>query len=298
MFTGALRAFHETVRAGSIRKASETLGVAPSSVSRQIAILEQQIGTALFHRRAGGLQLTHAGTLVAGFARSVLVEYDTLRTDLDDIRGTQRRLVKLAMVESIASCGPVRAVARVLARYPTVSFDLQLMPAPKVFEAVRNDETDLGLTFCAPPDPDILTVASLPEPIILAVRADHILAVAGEVELADLKSVPLALPDSNFAVRQIFDRASAAAGFRVNPVLSSNVFDTLRDFVRYGAGVAVLPRRAVGRDEGRLGLRAIPIAGEEFRESHIDLIVLRRRRLPRIVRTLADALAEEISTYA
>ncbi len=73
MFSGSLRAFDETVRTGSIRKASEALGIAPSSVSRQIAILETQIGTTLFHRRAGGLEITHAGQLVADYARSVLM---------------------------------------------------------------------------------------------------------------------------------------------------------------------------------------------------------------------------------
>jgi DNA-binding transcriptional LysR family regulator len=52
MSLGPLRAFVETVRAGSIRKASEVLRVAPSSVSRHIAILENEMGTALFIRRA------------------------------------------------------------------------------------------------------------------------------------------------------------------------------------------------------------------------------------------------------
>jgi len=54
MFSASLRAFDETVRAGSIRKASEALGVAPSSVSRHIALLEREMGTTLFDRKARG----------------------------------------------------------------------------------------------------------------------------------------------------------------------------------------------------------------------------------------------------
>ena len=83
MFSGSLRAFDETVRAGSIRKASEILGVAPSSVSRHIAMLEREIGTALFDRRSRGVVLTFAGRMVADYARSVLVPwhrgFDSLR---------------------------------------------------------------------------------------------------------------------------------------------------------------------------------------------------------------------------
>jgi DNA-binding transcriptional LysR family regulator len=48
VFSGSLRAFDETVRSGSIRKASEVLGVAPSSVSRHIAILERKLGLPCF----------------------------------------------------------------------------------------------------------------------------------------------------------------------------------------------------------------------------------------------------------
>jgi DNA-binding transcriptional LysR family regulator len=72
MFPGPLRAFHEAVQAGSIRKASEKLGLAPSSVSRQIAILEHLMGTALFNRSLGGVELTHAGALVAEYAKATV----------------------------------------------------------------------------------------------------------------------------------------------------------------------------------------------------------------------------------
>src|SRR5690349_19631342 len=137
MFDGSLRAFDETVRAGSIRKASEALGVAPSSVSRHIAILERQIGTALFERRADGVELTHAGTLVAEFIGKLLIDYDSLRSDLDDIRGIRRRLVKIASVESIAASAPMSAVHKFHSLYPSISFNIRLMPAPAVVQAVR-----------------------------------------------------------------------------------------------------------------------------------------------------------------
>lgn len=295
MFSGSLRAFDETVRAGSIRKASDVLGVAPSSVSRHIAILERQIGTALFYRRADGIELTHAGQLVAEFVRTVLMDYDTLRTDLDDFRGTQRRLVKLALVESIAHSGPVGAISKFLKSYRTVSFDMRLMPAPQVIEVVRQGTYDIGVAYCAPADPDIVTLASMPEPVVLVVRSKDKLASAEQVELRDVAMLPLALPDRDFGVRQLLDRAAATGGFQLTPALSSNVFETLRDFVRLGAGVAILPMRAVWHREGIEDLKIIPLAGAAFRDATIDVIVLRKRRLPRVVKTFVDHLIEEIS---
>ena len=295
MFSGSLRAFDETVRTGSIRKASEALGVAPSSVSRQIAILEAQIGTRLFNRRAGRLEITHAGQLVADYARAVLVDYDTLKSDLDDIRGVQRRLLKLAVVESVAHYGPISALAKFRETFPAVSFDVRLMPAPQIVDAVRQGQYDIGVAFCAEPAQDIITLASVAEPIVFVVRSDHPFATARKVELHEISTVPLALPGIDFGVRQILDRASAAAGFHLTPVLSSNVFETLRDFVALGAGAAILPLRAVAHREGADNIRIIPLAGAAFQNATIDIIVLRKRRLPRVVRAFVQLLIQEIS---
>jgi DNA-binding transcriptional LysR family regulator len=295
MFPGNLRAFHETVRSGSIRKASDAMGVAPSSVSRQIAALERAMGTALFERRARGVVLTHAGALVDDYARAVLMDYDTLRTDLDDMRGAQRRLLRLAIVESVASWGPISAAAKFRERFGAVSFNVRLMPAPRVIEAVRQGECDIGIAFCAEPGADVLTLASVAEPIVLVVRPDHPLAERAEVAIEDLAALPLALPDADFGVRQIFDRTSAVAGFSLTPVLSSNVFETLRDFVRWGRGAAVLPMRAVAREAQAGTLRAIPLAEDAFRNTTIDVIVLRKRRLPRVVKAFVEMLIAEIA---
>lgn len=103
MFPSELRAFHAVAQSGSIRKAAESLNVAPSSVSRKIVLLEQQIGTALLERASKGVALTHAGVMVAEYARSVVLDYDSLRADLNDARGSRHRLLRLHTVESYAS---------------------------------------------------------------------------------------------------------------------------------------------------------------------------------------------------
>ncbi len=288
----SLRAFDETVRAGSIRKASAALGVAPSSVSRSIGILEREMGTALLERKASGVVLTHAGRLVADYARAVLMDYDSLKADLDDMKGMQRRLLRLALVESVAAFGPVGAVTRLRERFGATSFHVRLMPAPQVFEAVREARCDIGLAFCAEPHPDILALASVPEPIVLVAPADSPFVRRPKIELCDLAGAPLALPDFDFGIRRIFDRECAAHGVQIIPALTSNDFGTLRDFVSRGAGLAVLPARAARVGAGTLAV--LPFAGAALRNTTIDVIVLRKRRLPRIVKAFADVLIEEI----
>src|ERR1700733_4175429 len=227
MFPSELRAFHAVAQSGSIRKASELLDIAPSSVSRKVALLEHHIGTTLLDRTSGGVKLTHAGSLVAEYARTVILDYDSLRADLNDRRGSRRKLIRIEGVESIVSGGLVDALAAFRAKYDAVSFRLTVVPAPQVVEDVRRGECDLGVTFCCPPQPDIVKVASIPEPIMLVVPNGHKLAVAKTVRLDELDGQALALPDASFGVRRIFDRAVQEAGSTamLSPAFSSNIFE-------------------------------------------------------------------------
>ncbi|HEX5239135.1 MAG TPA: LysR family transcriptional regulator [Sphingomicrobium sp.] len=298
MFHGSLRAFDATVRAGSIRKASEALGVAPSSVSRHIAVLERQIGTALFERRSDGVDLTHAGELVAEFVRKLLLDYDTLRGDLDDVRGVRQRLVRVASVESIAASAPMSAVHKFNARYPAISFNIRLMPAPAVVEAVREGQCEIGLGYCVAVDADIVPLARIPEPVMLAVIPGHPFAGRAGIGLEELATIPLALPDPDFGTRRMIDAAAGRLGVRLEPILTSNDFEVLRSFVRSGSGAALLPMRAIVARDGSGELLAVPIAEPSFSEATIDVIVLRKRRLPRVLQDFVEGLCKEIASMA
>ena len=298
MFPSELRAFHAVAQSGSIRKASELLEIAPSSVSRKVALLEHHIGTTLLDRTSGGVKLTHAGSLVAEYARTVILDYDSLRADLNDWRGSRRKLIRVEAVESIVSGGLLEAVAAFRTKYDAVSFRLTVVPAPQVVEDVRRGECDLGVTFCCPPQPDIVKVASIPEPIVLVVPNDHPLAGVKSVTLNDLEGSSLALPDVTFGVRRILDRAAQEAGLAatLNPALSSNMFEALREFVRCGAGIAILPYRAVMRESARKTLKVIPIDHPALREATIDVITLRKHHPARIVANFIDQLTQTLDT--
>jgi len=300
MFPSELRAFHAVAQAGSIRKAGESLGIAPSSVSRKVALLEYHIGTALIDRTSGGVKLTHAGTLVAEYARSVILDYDSLRADLNDWRGSRRKLIRVEAVESIVSGGLIDAVAAFRVKYDAVSFRLMVVPAPQVVEDVRRGDCELGVTFCCAPQPDIVKVASIPEPIMLVVPNGHALAAAKTVTLKDLEGRALALPDVTFGVRRIFDRAVQETGLAATliPALSSNMFEALREFVRCGAGMAILPYRAVLRESAQNSMKAIPIEHPALSETTIDVITLRKHHPARIVTHFIDQLVQTFETTA
>lgn len=154
----------------------------------------------------------------------------------------------------------------------------------------------MGLTFCCPRQPDVVTVATIAEPIVLAVPNNHPLATAASVTLSELKDLALALPELSFGVRRILDRASRDIGLgaTLNPAFASNSFEALSDFVQRGAGVAVLPERAVLRDSQLGKLKTLPIDHQAFKETTIDIITLRNRRMSRVVN---DFIQQIVKTF-
>ena len=289
MFPGPLRAFHESVQAGSIRKAAERLGQAPSSVSRQIIILERLMGTALFSRSSDGITLTHAGLLVAEYAQSAVMDFDSLRLDLNDLKGN-RGLIRVAMVESIISGGPVTAASKFQEAFAGVSFEFQVMPATEVVEAVIAKTADVGISFCTERRAEIVHEATIIEPLMLVVHKDHPLAAAQSLSLTALASVDLALPDRKFGVRRLLDQVGQKLGVTLSPAMTTNSFEALRSYARSGRGATILPSRAVGAGVAAATLTTIPLDHPELRETTLDLIRLKAWRLPRIVRLYLEAL--------
>lgn len=79
----SLHYFDMIRRCGSIREASRRLYVASSAVSRQLAMLEDEVGAPLFERLPGRLKLTAAGEVFASHVISVLQDEQRLIRELD-----------------------------------------------------------------------------------------------------------------------------------------------------------------------------------------------------------------------
>ncbi|MBS0333468.1 MAG: LysR family transcriptional regulator [Proteobacteria bacterium] len=282
-FPGAMRAFYEVVCTGSIRRASERLNASPSSVSRQIALLEHEIGTALFDREATGMTPTHAGRLVAEYARSVVLDYDGLRADLNDLKGDRRALIRVAVIEGMVCEGAIHAIRAFHGAFPEVSFKVEVMAPDAIAEGVGAGDYELGISFCQPPSADIAIVRRIADPVQLAVNTKHELAGREFVSLDEVARYPIAMLESDRGLTLI-NHALIEAGLTVQPTLLSNSAEAIRSFVRGGTGVALLSKRTVGREEDLGTIVSIPVPATRLCDATVDVLTLKNRRLSHVVR--------------
>jgi DNA-binding transcriptional LysR family regulator len=131
----ALRYFLETARLGSIRRAAEVLYVAPSAVSRQIALLEQNFGAPLFERHATGVRLTTAGEVFAQQAHATVRDFDRLQSEIDDLQQLRRGLVKIFSVEATVAGLLYRTVEEFGRDYPGITYEVRVS-APNISDGI------------------------------------------------------------------------------------------------------------------------------------------------------------------
>ena len=80
-----VRVFHAVAQAGSFTRAAERLGLSQSAISRQIGALEDDLGTALFHRHARGLVLTEQGQILQEAAQDVAKRVAAAQATLGEV---------------------------------------------------------------------------------------------------------------------------------------------------------------------------------------------------------------------
>jgi DNA-binding transcriptional LysR family regulator len=280
-FPVQLRIFHEVVRAGSVRATSDQLGLSASSITRQIQLLEHQMGAALLNRSSVGVVPTHAGKLVADFAQSVVLEYDRLRADIDEQRSTKGH-VRIAAVESTMQ-KVLAAISSLRAKFSEVTFAVTMLPAIGVVDSVKAGEVDVGITFCAPPDPDLSVIARYLEPVVIAVSPLHEWAERKTVSLQDLSLIPLGAPERTFGVRRLVDQCARDVGLQIHPTFVTNSFEALRCYARDG-NVSLLPRMSIEKECQFGVLRMIPIDVPALQEATADAVVLCQKKPTRLLR--------------
>lgn len=294
MSINAIRYFMEVVRAGSIREASERLNVAPSALSRQIQNLEYELNMPLFERKPRGMVLTAAGEIYARYSQTVMLEGDRVRSDLEELRGLRRGVVRVATVEGVVADMLTAVVAAFRAKNSGIRFHLVAMGTDDVIASVRDGRTDIGISFHAQPDAAVRFVRRLRDPLAALVHPGHALATRRQITLLEILSHPTAVPEPGFGIRRLIDDQCRRLGQSLTPALETNSIEALRGFARSGAGISMLPGSSFQREIRQKAVVAIPITDRALNQCSMDISILTGRHLPIAISKFLELLDKEM----
>lgn len=270
---------YEAVTCKSIRGAAEKMGIAPSAVSRQISLLEEELGTPLVERHRRGVVATHAGQLVIDFHRQHMAHrYDVL-AKIDALSGLHSGSVSVICGEGFAEelvNGPVRLFRE---QHPGVTVSLDISGTTEIMRRLTEDEAEIGLVYYAPADPHIVTRRSARQPLQAIVGPGHPLRHATATTLAELQAWPVALLNGIYGIRQLIDHAERLERVRFRPALTTNLFSVLVNFVAGGQGITLLPPFAVAGPLRGAAVHTIPIENSALQHAEVRLITRAGRHL-------------------
>jgi DNA-binding transcriptional LysR family regulator len=226
----SIRYFLAVVQAGSIRGAADALLINQSAISRQVLSLEEEYDVALFERHARGVRLTPAGELLYATVREMGFTAERARSEIDALQGLKRGHIKLHTIESLLFHVVPSVIEKFHHQFPGVSFEVILSGSDAVVTAVRNGETDLGITFASPATPGIKTLYRLPSKLSAIMRPDHPLGQTRNLSVAHLATWPVGVATRPTGTRQLFDNACRSRGVEIVPRLESNSVEMLHRF--------------------------------------------------------------------
>ena len=278
-----LRALVALSELGTFANAGERLHLSAPAVFDQIRKLEMEAGEKLYERAGRKLRITQTGQLLIEYARRMLQEHDAALEALKDVRSVSRGVVRFG-------CGPHMSVSVIphlfrayLASYPNVEIRLITGDDHLLFDRLRTGAIDL-LMMNLPVDD--LAFESIP-----LWKYEMVLVVSPGDPCANdpamLAGRPFIMYQRAYLVEAAIQRFCIEAGFQPRIVMQIDQADSIKELIKLGLGISLLPVWSVS-EEVKLGtLRVVRLPNRKL-INETGITYRKTQHVPAAVRALCE----------
>jgi LysR family cys regulon transcriptional activator len=270
-----LQLLREVVDNGfNMTRTADRLFTSQPGVSKQLRLLEEELGTALFLRSRRSLDgLTPAGEAVLAHARRALAEVEGMRQRAQELDPAQGGSLSLATTHTQARYVLPEVVQAFRGHHPAVELHLHQGTPQQIASMLQRGETELGLaTELLHLFDDLVLLPCYRWNRCVVVPAGHPLADLDRLSLADIAEFPLVTYVFGLTGRGHVNEAFAEAGLEPRVAVAATDAEVIKTYVRAGLGVGIVARMAV--EEADLTDLRILDAGHLF-PSEITSVAMR-----------------------
>lgn len=279
----------------NITLAADRVHATQPGLSKQLKLLEDELGFLLFSRKGRSLDaITPAGERVLSHSRRILDEAANIRAYAANERGEHEGRLVLATTHTQARHVLPWAIAGIKRAFPQVSVHLRPLDDGEVLDQLARGEADFAVISSSGEMPG----GGLAVPLyrwrrVVLVPKDHPLASLDHApSLAEVVAHPLVSYESSIRPESSLRRAFVAAGFEPRLAMTARDADLIKTYVRAGLGVGLLAEMAVSaREDSDLVSRPAP---PELAECITWAVLPRERVLRDYALELLRALAPQI----
>lgn len=274
-----IRAIADT---GSFTAAGEKLHVSQSAISRQILLLEEELGEAVFHRIGRRIRITPAGESLLQLSHRVFQDLQDTVAAISDrqesLHGTMR------LVGGMTVCLYVfpSLLAEVRRTHPNLDLKISVGSAERSIAMLRSGAGDLGLVTLPVEAADLVSVPVLEEELLLVTYPSHPLARKRQILPTDLDRQLFVLFETGSITRRLVDEFFTRERIDVDIVMETENVEIIKAMVRYGLGISIIPWQAVAADVRSKQLFCSRIAGHPLHRQ-TGWLYPKMSRLPRTV---------------
>lgn len=255
-----LRIFMQAAEGRSLTETASALGLKQPTVSFHMQKLEQSAGVSLFRKQGGRMRLTDAGEALLPYASKISALLDEAEQLMSDYREQGRGKLKIGASYTPATYFLPAYLAEFQMQYPLALPTLTVKQAGDAIALLQSYEIDVAVVSLAEePYADLDVIPLSEDPLTLALAPFHPLA-AGEIGIEDLQGQPFLVHEPGSTSRSLSERWAADNGLRWQIRMELGAIETIKEAVKHGMGIGILPRRSVRREEisGELALRDLP----------------------------------------
>lgn len=234
----------------NITEAAEVLYTSQPGISKQVRLLESELGINIFERNGKHVKgLTPAGEKIVAIARELLVKAQSIKSVAEEQTRPNKGVLRIATTNTQARYMLPEVIEKFKARYPEVSLHLHQGSPNQIYDALMAGEVDLAITTEA----QYLFEEAILLPCYwwnrsVIVKPDHPLATfvnqSQNLTVEELGKYDLITYTFGFTGQSDLDHAFNKEGILPNIVFTATDADVIKTYVRLGLGVGIMASMA------------------------------------------------------
>lgn len=242
-----LKYVHEVAQQGlNISAAAEVLHTSQPGVSKQIQLLEEELGLQIFQRNGKRLVgITEPGRQILKLAAQVMFDMQNIKRVGDEFSRVETGTLTIATTHTQARYKLPSAVQQFIQMFPNVKLTIHQGNPSQVAAQVASGEADIGIaTESIGLDDRLLTLPCYQWNRCLVMPREHPLVSKSAISLEDIGAYPLITYDFAFTGGTLVSRVFHDAGVTPNIVLTAIDADVIKTYVNLGLGIGLIANMA------------------------------------------------------
>ena len=232
--------FIEVAERLSFSAAAARLGLSQSAISRQVSLMEAELGVKVFDRVGRRVFLTPAGRDLLERSYAVRKGMDSLTSRASELASGTQGTLRLGATPQTLESVVARILPDFMARHPGLRISLVEDGSARLAETVERGEIDLAVGALGA-DRGLKSRTLFPLVALAALPDGHPLGKRKSIEVTDLAEEQVLLLRREFMTRQVFDGACQVAHVAPRALIESASPHCLLALVQSGLGVAIIP---------------------------------------------------------